>query len=82
MPPGGGDLRKALSIRSIMMKPVSWQMGISFRQHHLFINNPSVHVLQPVQWILNAPVPLHHVLGNFLSVLLCLMAILFQNEHK
>lgn len=47
--PGGGDLRKAVNIRGIMIKCVCWQLGICFRQNHLFINNLNVHVLLLVQ---------------------------------
>lgn len=65
-----------------MIKYVSQQLGICFGPHHLFINNLSVFILLLVQWILSAIIALYHVLGNFLSLLFCLMVILFQNEHK
>lgn len=82
MIPGGEDLGKSVSTMGIMIKCVCWQLGICFRQHHLFINNPSVRVLLLMHWVLTATMALSYVLGNFLSLLLCPMAILFQNEHK
>lgn len=79
---GGRDLIKTVNIRVIMIKCVCWQLDMCFGQHYLFINNPSVHILPLVQWIVTATIALHHVLVNFLSLLLCLLIILFQKDHK
>lgn len=63
-----------------MIKCVHWHLDICSGQHFFFTNTLSVHVLLLVEWILTAPAALYHVLGDFLSLLLCMMAILFQGD--